>query len=174
MLVDDDGEKGGGSLIPNEDLGNLNEILSLSSEVEDRTQKDAMVNADMYSVASISMTLSNKKKIKKGGQLQSTKLEASGVRAEILNKTCKKFESYDKLEVAMRRDLSKPIDKSLIESSKKLQQEKRKKKLEESVDVDVIPLKQTNSLRSTAFEDEKHNDEPEDEKQNEHDDEINS
>lgn len=169
MRVADDGEKGGGSLIPEEELGNLNEILSLSSEVEDRRQKDAMVNADMYSFATVSMTLpkSNKKKTK-GGQLQSTKLEASGIRAETLKRTCKKFESYDKLEAAMRRDLSKPVDKEVIAKTKALQEEKRKKKLVVSVYDDVIPLKQSNSVRSSTFAEEKHH-EPDDDIQHEPD-----
>jgi hypothetical protein len=47
----------------------------------------------------------------KGGQLQTTKLEASGVRADILKKSCKKFDSYSALEAAMKRDTSKPITK---------------------------------------------------------------
>ena len=131
MLVEDDGVRGGGSLIPAEEIGDLNDILSLSAKSDDQTQKDAMVNADMYSIASLSLDGSkvNKKQVK-GGQLQTTKLEASGVRAEVLKKSCKKFDSYNALEAAMKRDSNKPIPKSLIEQRK---QEKMKKLLESAV-----------------------------------------
>jgi len=162
MLVEDDGVRGGGSLIPVEEIGDLNDILSLSAKGEDRTQRDAMANADLYSTTSMTLEGSQsfvssnvgqaQKNSSKGGQLQKTKLEASGVRADVLRKTCKKFDSYSALDAAMNRDLSKPIAKDLIEQRKILQQEKMKKLLESSsTDNDpIVPVK-TNSNKPLTF-----------------------
>lgn len=148
MLVEDDGVRGGGSLIPEEDIGDLNDILSLSSKAEDQSQRDALANADMYSVASLSLegskslTISNKKK-SKGGQLQHTKLEASGVRADVLKKTCKKFSSYSALDAAMNRDHSKPIPSNLIDQRKQIMQAKMQKLIAES-NIDSSPKASAN------------------------------